>query len=103
MVAEGNYKSSLVLLAEELGISRLIEFKGWVPTDQSSSWSSNVDFLSPVINSSVTRIVTPLKVVELLRNNRNCICSDFPVYREIKNIENIVILVEPDDAIELSA
>lgn len=84
IVGDGASRPALEALAEDLGISSHVVFPGRQPREDSLRWFQALDvFTVPRLDGLVTRIVTPLKLVEASALQRPVVASDLPALNEL--------------------
>lgn len=84
IVGDGVSRPGLEALAADLGIADQVVFPGRQPRKDSLQWFQALDvFTVPRLDSIVTRIVTPLKLVEASALQRPVVASDLPALEEL--------------------
>ena len=92
-------------LAERLGLSDRVQFRGFLPPPDVAKERSKADvFVIPLLDSTTARVFTsPLKLLEAMASGRAVVASDLPSLREVlKNDEN-ALLVPPGEPQALAA
>lgn len=84
IVGDGVSRPGLEALAADLEISDHVVFPGRQPREDSLRWFQALDvFAVPRLDGLVTRIVTPLKLVEASALQRPVVASDLPALEEL--------------------
>ena len=84
LVGDGEERGRLSALCRSLGVSDRVYFAGKQPRSEIQGWYSIFDvFVVPRTNSTVTRNVTPLKLLNALALGTPVVCSDLPALREV--------------------
>jgi len=96
-------QKELLQHCEELGISQQTHIVGPVPHNQVSPFYDLIDvFVVSRPNKRVTRLVTPLKPFEAMRNGCALVMSDLPALAEIVKDKKTGRLYPADDATALA-
>ena len=92
-------------LAERLGLSERVLFRGFVPPPQVAEQSVHADlFVIPLLDSTTARHFTsPLKLFEAMASCRPIVASDLPSLREVLRNEENALLATPGDPRALAA
>ncbi|MGP5617931.1 glycosyltransferase family 4 protein [Corynebacterium casei] len=84
LVGDGEERSRLIQLAEELGVSERVILPGLVDRRHAWKWYAALDvFVIPRIDSDVTRKITPIKGVLAQALGIPVVGSDLPAIREV--------------------
>lgn len=84
LVGDGEDRSRLIQLAEELGVSERVILPGLVDRRHAWKWYAALDvFVIPRIDSDVTRKITPIKGVLAQALGIPVVGSDLPAIREV--------------------
>ena len=92
-------------LAERLGLSGRVRFRGFLPPPQVAEESAHADlFVIPLLDSTTARHFTsPLKLFEAMASCRPIVASNLPSLREVLRNEENALLVTPGDPRALAA
>ena len=92
-------------LAERLGLSDRVQFRGFLPPPDVAKERSNADvFVIPLLDSTTARVFTsPLKLFEAMAAGRAVVASDLPSLREVLKNEENALLVPPGEPEALAA
>ncbi|MGP5118398.1 glycosyltransferase family 4 protein [Corynebacterium casei] len=84
IVGDGETKSKLEALVDELGLENQIRFVGKQPAATIWKWYAALDiFVIPRKNQEVCRTVTPIKTLMAQANGIPVVASDLPALREV--------------------
>jgi PEP-CTERM/exosortase A-associated glycosyltransferase len=84
LVGGGNEEADLKAQVDSLGLSDIVKFTGRVPQEQVAAYSSLVDlFVFPRKKMRLTDLVTPLKPLEAMAQNRLVLASDVLGHKEL--------------------
>jgi len=84
LVGDGEERGRLSALCRSLGVSDRVYFAGKRPKNEIQGWYSIFDvFVVPRTDSTVTRNVTPIKLLNALALGTPVVCSDLPALREV--------------------
>jgi PEP-CTERM/exosortase A-associated glycosyltransferase len=104
LVGDGELMPVLQRMAAETGMSDRIVFTGRVPHSEVAKFYRIFDFmLLPRRNTRETRLVTPLKPMEIMAMQKPLILSDIGGHREIVQQNVNGILFESENARDLAA
>lgn len=98
LVGDGASRPSLMALADALGLGEAALFPGNVSPVQARTWHQALDvFVVPRRDSTVTRMITPLKPLEAMASSRPVVASDLPALAEIIEAPGAGLLFRPGD------
>lgn len=104
LVGDGELMPVLRRMASEGGVAERVVFTGRIPHAEISKYYSLYDFMIlPRRNTRETRLVTPLKPMEIMAMQKPLIASDIGGHREIIQNEMNGILFESENAEDLAA
>lgn len=84
VAGDGSYKEELELLSIQFGLKNEVKFLGKISHDEVSDLYSIFDLcIFPRIDSEVTRMVTPLKPLEAMAQEKIVLASNLDAMREI--------------------
>lgn len=99
IVGAGVSLPGLTAIAHELGIEEFVRFPGKQPRSAAKRWVQALDMVViPRRDTQVTRVVTPLKVVEAMALGRPVLASDLPALDEFVSVSAAGVLVPPGDS-----
>lgn len=91
-------KNRLQGMARELGLGNTVLFAGRVPQDEIRRYYDLVDlFVFPRVSTRVTELVTPLKPLEAMAQERIVVASSVGGHRELIRDRETGYLFPPDD------
>ena len=92
-------------LAERLGLSDRVQFRGFLPPPDVAKERSKADvFVIPLLDSTTARVFTsPLKLFEAMTSGRAVVASDLPSLREVLTNEENALLIPPGEPAALAA
>ncbi|EET77398.1 glycosyltransferase family 4 protein [Corynebacterium tuberculostearicum] len=101
LVGDGEDRRRLFTLCKSLGVSDRVYFAGKQPANEIQGWYSIFDvFVVPRTDSTVTRNVTPIKILNALALGTPVVCSDLPALREVTG--GFAMFVPPDSPTDLA-
>lgn len=101
LVGDGEERRRLFTLCKSLGVSDRVYFAGKQPANEIQGWYSIFDvFVVPRKDSTVTRNVTPIKILNALASGTPVVCSDLPALREVTG--GFAMFVPPDSPSDLA-
>lgn len=101
IVGDGESKSELEALVEDLGIGNQVRFVGKQPALTIWKWYAALDvFVIPRKNQEVCRTVTPIKTLMAQANGIPVVASDLPALREVTG--NYAAYFPAEDSRELA-
>jgi len=103
-VRPSNYLESLKDYSKILNIKKDVIFTGMVPYEEVNNYYSIIDiFVIPRLNLRLTRLVTPLKPLEVMAMGKVLITSDLPALNELikQNISGDLFKVENSKALAI--
>ena len=101
LVGDGEDRRRLFTLCKSLGVSNRVYFAGKQPANEIQGWYSIFDvFVVPRKDSTVTRNVTPIKILNALALGTPVVCSDLPALREVTG--GFAMFVPPDSPSDLA-
>lgn len=104
LVGGGPEEAALKALATDLGMANSVIFTGRVPQDQVTRYYSLIDLLVyPRKSMRITELVTPLKPLEAMAQERLFIASDVGGHRELVRHRETGMLFKADDPAALAA
>ncbi|TKJ24115.1 MAG: hypothetical protein CEE43_00090 [Promethearchaeota archaeon Loki_b32] len=99
-----DYLESLKDYSKILNIKKDVIFTGMVPYEEVNNYYSIIDiFVIPRLNLRLTRLVTPLKPLEVMAMGKVLITSDLPALKELvkQNISGDLFKVENSKALAI--
>lgn len=101
LVGDGEERRRLATLCRSLGVSSRVYFAGKQPVNKIQGWYSIFDvFVVPRTDHTVTRNVTPIKLLNALALGTPVVCSDLPALREVTG--GYAKFVRPNSPAELA-
>ncbi|PID98468.1 MAG: glycosyl transferase family 1, partial [Actinomycetales bacterium] len=98
LVGDGVSRQRLQHQVNEYGLADYVVLPGRKPNSESALWHQSLDiFATPRRDHSVTRVVTPLKIIEAMALNRPVVASDLPALAELTAVPGSGLLAKPDD------
>lgn len=100
---QGEYASDLQNLVTKLGLSKQVTFKGQISkSDLPRAYADTSAVLITRKNLKVTRLVTPLKLVEAMQMGKPCIVSNLPALKEVVEDNVDALLVKPNNTEDIA-
>ncbi len=98
LVGDGVSREDLLRLAEDLGVSDLVDLPGRVAPERALAWYRALDVMViPRRDSPVTRAVTPIKGLQAMALGIPQIVSDLPALTEVGARDGQGLIVPPED------
>jgi PEP-CTERM/exosortase A-associated glycosyltransferase len=98
LVGGGPEESNLQAIAQQLDLGQSVVFTGRVPHEQIQRYYDLVDLLVfPRVSSRLTELVTPLKPLEAMAQERIVVASNVGGHRELIRHRETGYLFPPDD------
>lgn len=103
LVGGGPQDAKLKQLVKESNLEGSVIFTGRVPHDQVHRYYDLVDiFVYPRLSMRLTDLVTPLKPLEAMAQNRLVVASDVGGHKELIRDGETGVLFKADDAVDLA-
>ena len=100
---DGDYRKTLEKRAKKLKLSRQVLFKGRIPKEKLPDVYAMLDGIVVTRKAlDVTKLVTPIKLVEAMMMAKPCIVSDLPALREVVEPNRTALVVKPDSSSEIA-
>jgi glycosyltransferase involved in cell wall biosynthesis len=100
---DGDYRKTVEKRVKNLNLSQQVLFKGRIPKEQLPNVYAMLDGIVVTRRAlEVTKLVTPIKLVEAMMMAKPCIVSDLPALREVVEPNRTSLVVKPDSPSEIA-